>query len=108
MSVDRRGGRRLIDVAAALDARVREVVRAELAQADLTDDGVYIVSTTEAGRRLGGMPRKRVAELCDAGELEFIEVEGVRGRAVLVESLRAYVERQRRPQGRRARIARAS
>lgn len=70
--------------------------------------GELVVSTTEAGRRLG-VSRDTVVKWCELGELVYVEGEGFRGRMVTVESLRAFVaRRQVSLASRRQRIARSA
>jgi excisionase family DNA binding protein len=88
-----------------LTALIDQRVAAAISGAELHDTDL-LVSTPEAGRRLG-VSRSTIVALCEAGELTYVEGLG-RGRLVTVESLRAYVARNTVDHSRRRRIGRAS
>jgi excisionase family DNA binding protein len=84
-----------------IDQRVEQLLGDVIAR-----DGQLLVSTSEAGRRMG-VSRDTVVALCEAGELTYVEGIG-RGRLVTVESMRDYVSRHAVQHPRRRQIGRAS
>lgn len=78
-------------------------VAAALAGAD-DHAGELVVSTSEAGRRLG-VSRCTVVKWCELGDLTYVQGDGFRGRMVTVDSLRAFVARREVRHARRRQLA---
>lgn len=91
------------DVEQLLTELVDRRIAAALAGAE-DHAGELVVSTTEAGRRLG-VSRHTVVKWCELGDLAYVEGDGFRGRMVTVESLRAFVARRTVRPHRRLRAA---